>query len=119
MSFLQICRQSGWYLPCKVDEKAVYFLVDSGASCSLIDYPVYQAVGEELQLNLEPVQDHFVLANGSNLKVHREVKIVLHVGESEFPQSMTVASFEGHSAILHSDFFSIMKLLSSCLMVNF
>ena len=78
--------------------------MDSGASCSLIDYPVYQALCGEVQLNLEPVRDCFILADGSKLVVHGEVEIVLQVGDKGFPQSVIVANLGGHSAILGLDF---------------
>ena len=91
-------------MSCKVHDQPVSFLVDSGASCSLIDYPVYESLCEKVPLDLEQVQDHFVLADGSNLVVHGGVEIVLQVGGREFPLTVVVANLGGRSAILGLDF---------------
>ena len=91
-------------MSCKVHDQPVSFLVDSGASYSLIDYPVYESLCEKIPLDLEQVQDRFVLADGSNLVVHGGVEIVLQVGGREFPLTVVVANLGGRSAILGLDF---------------
>ena len=91
-------------MSCKVHDQPVSFLVDSGASCSLIDYSVYESLCEKVPLDLEQVQDRFVLADGSSLVVHGGVEIVLQVEGREFPLTVVVANLGGRSAILGLDF---------------
>ena len=79
-------------MSCRVHDQPVSFLVDSGASCSLIDYPVYESLCEKIPLDLEQVQDRFILADGSNVVVYGGVEIVLQVGGREFPLTVVVAN---------------------------
>ena len=90
-------------MPCKVYDQPVSFLVDSGGSCSLIDYPVYQSLCVEVSLGLEPVSDRYVMADGSDLTVHGVTEVMLQIGNQEFPLTMVVAELGHRSAILGLD----------------
>ena len=91
-------------MPCKVYNQPVSFLVHSGASCSLIDYPVYQCLCKEVLLELEPVSERYVMADGSELTVHGATEVMLQIGNQEFPVTVVVAGLGHRSAILGLDF---------------
>ena len=101
---LKLQKQAGWYISGKICGKSVSFLVDSGASCSLIDVSVYEMLKGESAMKLSPVEESVVLADGSNLATLGEADVGLQLGSNEYPMSVVVAELGGKSAILGLDF---------------
>ena len=66
---LNIRKQSGWHILVEINEQEITFLVDSGASCTMIDASIYQNSTKSVPLQLSPTADTFVLADGSQLEV--------------------------------------------------
>ena len=101
---LQVKREGGLFLKCKLFGQPVSFLVDSGASCSLIDVNIYMSLCSDRQIPLSEIKESFVLADGSELAVFGEIEVNLRVGQRVFPQSVVVADLGGEGAILGLDF---------------
>ena len=101
---LRIKQCNGWYVDCVVFDQILPFLVDSGASCSLIDKSMYDELCKRHKMNLRPVNQAFVLADGTGLRVFGEVEDDLEVGGTLVTQGLVVADLGGQSAILGLDF---------------
>ena len=57
-------------MACHILGIPVYFLVDSGASCSLIDYYVFKVLTTKLPLVLIPVEEMFLATDGSAMTIY-------------------------------------------------
>ena len=102
---LTITKEVGWYVSFRCYGKSVEFLVDSGASCTFIDVKVYQeCVQRKCATQLEPVLDHFILADGTPLKVLGQVALDFQWGQRYFRQDVVVADLGEEAAILGLDF---------------
>ena len=101
---LNIRKQSGWHLPVEINEQEITFLVDSGASCTMIDASIYQNLTKSIPLQLSPIADTFVLADGSQLEVLGEVVLEGRIGDQWYPMTLVVAEFGDNTAILGLDF---------------
>ena len=88
----------------KILDQSVSFLIDSGASCSLIDISVYQSLKMVSSIKLSPVEENFVMADGSGLTTLGEANVGLQVGDTTYPLTVIVADLGGRSAILGLDF---------------
>ena len=81
------------------------FLVDSGTSCSMMDVSVFESISKIHPMELSPVTERFVLADGSDLAVIGEVDVELQIGEQLLLVTMIVAELgEDYSAILGLNF---------------
>ena len=100
---LQI-KSTGWYIDCVIFHQSLPFLIDSGASCSLIDKALYDTFLKDSALRLKPVEQSFVLADGSGLKVYDQVQVDLEIGDRLIAQELVVAELGAASAILGLDF---------------
>ena len=87
-----------------VGGQVISFLVDSGASCSLIDVSVYDALRLTQQVTLNQVQERFALADGSDLTTLGECQLVIKLSGIEFLQTFVVAELGAGSAIIGLDF---------------
>ena len=101
---LNIRKQSGWHLPVEINEQEITFLVESGASCTMIDASIYQNLTKSIPLQLSPIGDTFVLADGSQLEVLGEVVLEGRIGDQWYPMTLVVAEFGDNTAILGLDF---------------
>ena len=100
---LQI-KSTGWYIDCVIFDQSLPFLIDSGASCSLIDKALYDTFLKDSSVRLKPVEQSFVLADGSGLKVYGQVQVDLEIGDRLIAQELVVAELGATSAILGLDF---------------
>ena len=101
---LNIRKQSRWPLPLEIKEQEITFLVDSGASCTMIDVSIYQNLTESIPLQLSPIADTFVLADGSQLEILREIVLEGRIGDQWYHMTLVVAEFGDNTAILGLDF---------------
>ena len=101
---LNIRKQSVWHLPVEINEQEITFLVDSGASCTMIDASIYQNLTKSIPLQLSPIADTFVLADGSQLEVLGEIVLEGRIGDQWYPMTLVVAEFGDNTAILGLDF---------------
>ena len=101
---LNIQKQSGWHLPVEIKEQEITFLVDSGASCTMIDASLDQNLTKSIPLQLSPIADTFVLADGSLLEVLGEVVFEGRIGDQWYPMNLVAAEFGDNTSILGLDF---------------
>ena len=78
---LNIKKQSGWHVPIEINEQEITFLVDSSVSCTMIDVSIYQDLAKSIPLQLSPITDTFVLADGSQLRVLGEIVLEGQIGD--------------------------------------
>ena len=97
-------KSTGWYIDCVIFDQSLPFLIDSGASCSLIDKALYDTFLKDSSLRLKPVEQSFVLADGSGLKVYGQEQVDLEIGDRLIAQELVVAELGATSAILGLDF---------------
>ena len=101
----RVQKQSGWFVATRVNEQPVTFLVDSGASCSMIDISVFKSISKIHPMELSPVTERFILADGSDLAVIGEVDVELQTGEQLLLVTMVVAELgDDYNAILGLNF---------------
>ena len=101
---LNIRKQSGRHVPNEINKQEITFLVVSGASCTMIDASIYQNLNKSIPLQLSPIADTFVLADGSQLEVPREIVLEGRIGDRRYPMTLVVAEFGDNTAILGLDF---------------
>ena len=101
---LEVKRDGGLYMMCRMFGEKVPFLIDSGASCSLIDVSIFLALSSERHIPLSKIHETFAVANGGELLVHGEIVVNLQVGRRSYPQALVVADLGSRSAILGLDF---------------
>ena len=89
---------------CRMFGEKVPFLIDSGASCSLIDVSIFLALSSERHIPLSEIHETFAVANGGELLVYGEIMVNLQVGRRSYPQALVVADLGSRSAILGLDF---------------
>ena len=119
---LNIKKQSGWHVPINIHEENIIFLVDSGASCTMIDTLTYHKLTKFNPLPLSPITDIFVLADGSQLSVLGEVEFEGRIRDEYYPMTAIVAELGDNAAILGLDFMEnndvILRLSTGKLMVG-
>ena len=101
---LNIKKQTGWHVPVEINEQKITFLVDCGASCTMIDVSKYQKLKTSIPLQLSPITDIFVLADGSQLGILGEIVLEGRIGDQWYPMTLVVAEFGDNTAILGLDF---------------
>ena len=96
-------------------------MVDSEASCTLIDTLTYHKLTKFSPLPLSPITDIFVLADGSQLSVLSEVEFEGRIGDEYYPMTAIVAELGDNAAILGLDFMEnndvILRLSTGKLMI--
>ena len=109
-------------MACHVCEIPVSFLVDSGASCTLMDYSVFKAVADKQELQLTPIKERFVLADGSEMRNYGQASITLTIGSREYDIDVVIADLGYQSAILGLDFLedqnTVLKVQSGTLLID-
>ena len=70
----------------------------------MIDVSVYQDLTKSIPLQLSPIADTFVLADGSQLRVLGEIVLEGRIGDQWYPMTLVVAEFGDNTAILGLDF---------------
>ena len=109
-------------MACHVCEITVSFLVDSGASCTLMDYSVFKAVADKQELQLTPIKERFVLADGSEMRNYGQASITLTIGSREYDVDVVIADLGYQSAILGLDFLedqnTVLEVQSGTLLID-
>ena len=109
-------------MACHVCEIPVSFLVDSGASCTLMDYSVFKAVADKQELQLTPIKERFVLADGSEMRNYGQASITLTIGSREYDIDVVIADLGYQSAILGLDSLedqnTVLKVQSGTLLID-
>ena len=88
---LNIRKQSGWHVHVEINEQELNFLVDSGASCTMINASLYQNLSKSFPLQLSLIADTFVLADGSQLEVLGVIVLEGRIGDQWYPMTLVVA----------------------------
>ena len=84
-----------WYLRGEVDSSPLTLLVDSGASCCLIDVQVYEALDSERKTPLSGVTTNLRGADGRQLEIYGRTTVDLSVGEESYKIDMIVTQLGG------------------------
>ena len=109
-------------MACHILGIPVSFLVDSRASCSLIDYSVFTVLATKQLLVFIPVEERFLAADGSDMTIYGQVKLTLSSGGQEYDLEVVVADLGCQSAILGLDFSgeqsTVLKVQSGTLLID-
>ena len=101
-----------WYLKCNVGQSPLRCLIDSGASLSLIDPVVFDALDSQAKTPLVDTKTTLHGANGQDLKVHGETYVDLNMGVDTYSVRMIVAQLGGGlQALLGMDFLAAQQSL--------
>ncbi len=95
-----------WYLPGKIGEMDVDFLVDSGSTYTIVDIGLFQSIPQACRPELEFTDLRLRSANGEILKVHGKTVMNLQIGGKTFEVPVKVVSLGEKDVILGLDFMS-------------
>ena len=95
-----------WYLRGKIGKSPVLLLIDSGASVSLIDEAVYNALDDSVKSPLSPTNKLLRNANGQVMAVKGESVVKVKFDEDVHSIPLIVAPLGGLQAIVGMDWLS-------------
>ena len=101
---LRLARDTGWFLDASISETNFEFLIDTGASCTLVDTTVFQNITLKQDIELQPCQTEFSMADGSPLEVAGEFVTPILIAGKTFSCPIVVAELGGISGLLGLDF---------------
>ena len=97
--------KSGWYLRAELNVIKVRFLVDTGASNTMIDTKVFDRICRRNRVDLEPSEHSFCLADGTPMKLAGKFSGNLRVGHDCYEQQVIVTNLGRLQGLLGLDFF--------------
>ena len=96
--------ESCWILPVVVEGHRLDFLVDSGATKSLMDTDAYKMCFPGKIDNLHQPKENIFAANETIIDLQGEGEVVIEVGQQKFPIMVAVAKLGNLDGILGMDF---------------
>lgn len=112
-SFLTQTRidvQSGLFVKVTVNGILCNFLVDTGASLTILSHSVYENITKPEEDELTPVTQSIILADGALLQTKGKCDFLISIGNSEFEVTTVVADISA-DGILGLDFLKQNKCL--------
>ena len=97
--------KSGWYLRAELNGIKVRFLVDTGASNTMMDTKVFDRICRRNRVDLEPSEHSFCLADGTPMKLAGKFSGNLRVGHDCYEQQVIVTNLGRLQGLLGLDFF--------------
>lgn len=96
-------NDNGFYVTCNIGEMSVNFLIDCGATSSLISDNVISKLGSKGSSRLQPTDSVLKTVNGDFMSVAGRVDLALEIGRSKFDIPFVVCGIEA-DGILGQDF---------------
>ena len=96
--------ESCWILPVVVENSRLDFLVDSGATKSLMDTKAFKLCYPGRLTDLHQPEMNMWAANDTAIQIYGEGEIVVEVGQKKFPVMVAVADLGNLDGILGMDF---------------
>ncbi len=106
---MTVDKGSGWFLTAEFMGRKVDFLIDSGASCSLISSAMWSD-GSGEKVRLRPSDLDLSMADGSYLEVAGDITENLSFGDQKFSMDFSVAALGGLDGLLGLDFLKEQRL---------
>ena len=93
-----------WFLTGTVAGIETKWLVDTGASCNVMDYKTYFQVCDRLEPLMLPTSCNLLGANGGHLRVYGEISLPLYAQGKMLKFQAVVADLDGIQGILGANF---------------
>ena len=96
-------NDNGFYVTCKVGSTPINFLIDCGATTSLLSDRKLQEIGTERSFHLRPTADILRTVNGEPMSVKGNVDLIIEMTNERFDIPFVVCNVEA-DGILGQDF---------------
>jgi len=94
---------NGFYVTCNVGSKPVNFLIDCGATTSLLSDKMFSSIGSERSVQLRSAPNVLKTVNGEPMAVTGSVDLIVEMCGERFDISFVVCAIEA-DGILGQDF---------------